>query len=145
MGLAWTDVGGEVLTNEVVTMPGKGELILTGHLGDVMKESGRAALFYIRLKAERFKLDTSFYKKIDIHIHLPEGALPKDGPSAGITMATAIVSALTNNPIKKEIAMTGKITLQGRVFPIGGIKEKILAAHRAGVKTILLPEENKKT
>ncbi len=143
-GLAWTPVGGEVLFVEATVMKGKGGLTLTGQLGDVMKESAQAALTYIRSKTGEFHLPEDFYANQDIHVHVPAGAIPKDGPSAGITMATALVSALTRVPVKKEVAMTGEITLRGRVLPIGGLKEKMLAAIRAGIKTIVIPEQNEK-
>ncbi|MFC1839937.1 endopeptidase La [Thermodesulfobacteriota bacterium] len=143
-GLAWTDVGGELLQTEAAIMPGKGALKLTGKLGDVMQESAQAAMSYVRTRSRQLKLPDLFYEKVDIHIHVPEGAIPKDGPSAGIALATTIISALTGKPVNHKIAMTGEITLRGRVLPIGGLKEKILAAHRGNITKVLIPMENKK-
>ena len=141
-GLAWTEVGGELLSIEAISVPGKGKTLLTGKLGDVMQESIQAAMSYVRSRAKSFGVDPKIFETTDFHIHVPEGATPKDGPSAGVAMVTSIVSSLTGIPVKKDVAMTGEITLRGRVLPIGGLKEKLLAAHRGGIKTVLIPKAN---
>jgi ATP-dependent Lon protease len=144
VGLAWTEVGGQILTTEAAIMEGRGRLTTTGKLGDVMQESAQAAMAYIRSRAHRMGLPRDFYRHLDIHLHVPEGAIPKDGPSAGITIATSITSALTSVPVRSDMAMTGEITVRGRVLPIGGLKEKLLAAHRHGIREVVLPLDNEK-
>jgi ATP-dependent Lon protease len=144
VGLAWTPAGGEVLFIEASRMQGGGSLTLTGQLGDVMKESGRTALSWFRSHASRYGVDPSFYKDAEIHLHVPSGAIPKDGPSAGVTMVTALASQLTSRPVRGDIAMTGEITLSGRVLPVGGIKEKVFAARRHGITEVILPRQNEK-
>jgi ATP-dependent Lon protease len=143
-GLAWTEVGGELLTIEAVTVPGKGQIKHTGKLGDVMQESIQAAFSFVRARATQYGIKPSLFEKRDIHVHVPEGATPKDGPSAGIAMVTSIVSTLTGVPVRKDVAMTGEVTLRGRVLPIGGLKEKLLAALRGGITTVFIPAENEK-
>lgn len=142
-GLAWTPTGGDILFIEATRMPGNQQFKITGSIGDVMEESAQAALSYVRAHAAEYNIDPNFFEKSDIHLHVPAGATPKDGPSAGVTMTTALISLLTQKSIRPEVGMTGEITLRGQVLPVGGIKEKMLAAHRAGLKTIFLPKENK--
>ena len=142
--MAWTENGGEIMLIEVLILEGKGNIQITGQIGEVMQESAHAALSYLKSRSEEFQIESDIYENVDIHIHIPEGAIPKDGPSAGITIAVALISAFTERPVHKDVSMTGEITLRGKILPVGGLREKVLAAHRAGIKTILLPERNMK-